>query len=184
MSMHKLFFSVQRFFLICAVCLPLSAIAQSASPKGIGQALADDVLAGWNIDISASGEGLPSGQGNAILGAQLYVEKCQACHGVNGTGGPANKLTGGSASLSTSAPLKSIGSFWPYATTLFDYIRRAMPLTSPQSLSAEQVYALSAYLLFINGIIEESHTLDARSLPLVRMPNRQGFKPVIDALPD
>jgi cytochrome c len=80
--------------------------------------------------------------------------------------------------------LKSIGSFWPYATTLFDYIRRAMPLTAPQSLSAEQVYALSAYLLFINGIIDESQNLDARSLPLIRMPNRQGFKPVIDALPD
>ena len=184
MSMHKLLTGLQIFLLSCAVSMPWPVIAQTASPKGIGQTLPEHVLAGWDIDISASGEGLPLGQGNAKLGAQLYIEKCQACHGVNGTGGSANKLTGGSASLSTSAPLKSIGSFWPYATTLFDYIRRAMPLTAPQSLSAEQVYALSAYLLFINGIIDQSHTLDARSLPLIRMPNRQGFKPMIDALPD
>jgi mono/diheme cytochrome c family protein len=184
MSMHKLRTGLQLFLLACAVSMPWSVIAQSAPPKGIGQSLPDHVLAGWDIDISTSGEGLPSGQGDAKLGAQLYVEKCQACHGVKGTGGPANKLTGGSASLGTSAPLKSIGSFWPYATTLFDYIRRAMPLTAPQSLRSEQVYALSAYLLFINGIIDESHTLDALSLPLVRMPNREGFKPVIDALPE
>ena len=184
MFMHKLRNGLLLFLLAGVISTPLSVTAQSASPKGIGQALPDHVLAGWDIDVSASGEGLPSGQGNAKLGAPIYVEKCQACHGVNGTGGSANKLTGGSASLSTSTPLKSIGSFWPYATTLFDYIRRAMPLTSPQSLSAEEVYALSACLLYINGIIEESHTLDSRSLPLVRMPNRQGFKPVIDALPE
>ena len=166
----------------CALTVPLTGEAQVAR-LGLGQPLPDAVLAGWNIDISSSGQGLPAGQGNAKVGAQLYAEKCQACHGTQGTGGPANKLTGGSGSLSSSSPLKSIGSFWPYATTLFDYIRRAMPLTAPQSLSADQVYALSAYLLFINGIIEESYTMDAQSLSQVRMPNNQGFKPVMDVLP-
>ena len=169
-------------FIACLLTMPLAGTSQTL-PKGLGQALPADVLAGWDIDISPNGQGLPVGRGEAKRGAQLYAEKCQACHGTNGTGGSANKLTGGSGSLGSNSPLKSIGSFWPYATTLFDYIRRAMPLTAPQSLSADQVYALSAYLLFINGIINESYIIDNQNLAQVVMPNRQGFKPVLDVSP-
>jgi cytochrome c len=161
--------------------MPLHSIAQER--LGLGQPLTADSLAGWDIDIAADGKGLPVGQGNASQGAVLYAQKCQACHGEKGVGGPANKLAGGVGTLNGSAPLKSIGSFWPYATTLFDYIRRAMPLNAPQSLNADQVYALSAYLLFLNGIVDASMTIDSSSLPRVKMPNGQGFKPVVDSLP-
>jgi cytochrome c len=145
--------------------MPLNSHAQQR--LGLGQHLSDDALAGWDIDIAAV----------------LYAEKCQACHGEKGVGGPANKLAGGAGTLNSTAPLKSIGSFWPYASTLFDYIRRAMPLNAPQSLNPDQVYALSAYLLFLNGIVEASQTIDSTNLPKLKMPNSQGFKPVIDSLP-
>ena len=147
---------------------------------GLGQALDARTLSGWDIDIDPSGKGLPSGTGNSLKGAEIYSQKCQACHGENGTGGVANKLTGGTGSLTTSAPLKSIGSFWPYATTLFDYIRRAMPLNAPQSLTNDEVYALTAYLLSINGVIDKNMVIDASNLAKIKLPNINGFIPVID----
>ena len=173
--------AVVWFHVVCLCLLPLLSHAQQR--LGLGQHLFEDVLAGWDIDIASNGKGLPVGQGNVAQGAVLFAEKCQACHGEKGVGGPANKLAGGIGSLNSSAPLKSIGSFWPYATTLFDYIRRAMPLNAPQSLNSDQIYALSAYLLFLNSIIDESQTMNSTSLPKVKMPNAQGFKPVIDSLP-
>ncbi len=165
------------------VCLaPLHS--QTQQRLGLGQNLSTETLKGWDIDIDAYGNGLPAGQGNATQGAVIYAEKCQACHGEKGVGGPANKLAGGAGSLNSTTPLKSIGSFWPYATTLFDYIRRAMPLTAPQSLNADQVYSLSAYLLYLNGIVNTTYTVDAQSLPAIKMPNLQGFKLVVDSLPE
>jgi len=181
MSTLKFRHALLWLHLVCLCLLPLRSQAQQ--PLGLGQHLSEDALAGWNIDIASNGKGLPSGQGNATQGAVLYAEKCQACHGEKGVGGPANKLAGGAGTLNSTAPLKSIGSFWPYASTLFDYIRRAMPLNAPQSLNPDQVYALSAYLLFLNGIIEVSQTMDSTSLPHVKMPNAQGFNSVIDSLP-
>jgi cytochrome c len=165
---------------ISTCCLLHTSTVLADQGFGLGQSLDARTLSGWDIDIAPSGKGLPTGSGNSIKGAVIYSQKCQSCHGENGMGGSANKLSGGTGSLSSSAPLKSIGSFWPYATTLFDYIRRAMPLNAPQSLGNAEVYALTAYLLNINGIIENSMVLDAISLPKVSMPNVNGFQQVID----
>jgi cytochrome c len=136
----------------------------------------------WNLDVSPSGEGLPPGSGTVRDGATVYAAKCASCHGSTGQEGPQDRLVGGQGTLKTARPVKTIGSYWPYATTLYDYIYRAMPFTAPQSLEPDQVYALVAWLLFQNGIVPENTTLDARSLPLVRMPNRDGF--VTDPRPD
>ena len=110
------------------------------------------------------------------------MQVCATCHGPSGTEGPMDKLAGGRGTLDSAKPVKTVGSFWPYATTLFDYVRRAMPFTQPQSLSNEQVYAVTAYLLYLNGILAEDAVLDAASLPKIQMPNRGGFFP--DPRPD
>ena len=109
-------------------------------------------------------------------GEQVYLAKCLACHGEKGSGKPNDQLVGGQGSLGPGqAPVKTVGSFWPYATTLFDYVRRAMPLNESKSLRDEEVYAVVAYILLLNGVIGESDTIDAQTLPAVRMPNRDGF---------
>ena len=108
-------------------------------------------------------------------GLAIYTEKCVMCHGVNGAGKPADQLTGGIGTLASPQPVKTVSSYWPYATTLFDYIRRAMPQNAPQSLSNDDVYAVSAYILSLNDIVPANATLDAKSLAAVRMPNRDGF---------
>jgi len=102
-------------------------------------------------------------------------KKCLLCHGADGEGGPMDRLAGGTGTLASAKPIKTVGSFWPYATTLFDYIRRTMPLNAPMSLTDDEVYAVTAYLLAMNGIVSRNQTLDAESLPAVRMPNRDGF---------
>ncbi|HET7881606.1 MAG TPA: cytochrome c [Acetobacteraceae bacterium] len=131
----------------------------------------------WDISIAPDGAGLPPGQGNVEQGRELYAQLCQTCHNEAGKGQPADRLTGGVGTLSSAAPVKTVASFWPYATTLFDYVRRAMPLHSPQSLKDDQVYALVAYLLSVDGIVPATATLDAPSLVAIRMPNRDGFAP-------
>ncbi|HEX7127490.1 MAG TPA: cytochrome c, partial [Thermodesulfobacteriota bacterium] len=112
----------------------------------------------------------------------IFQQQCVVCHGPSGTEGPMDRLAGGQGSLAGDSPVKTVGSYWPYATTVFDYIRRAMPLTAPGSLTADQAYAVTAYVLFLNGIVGESDVIDAGSLPQVRMPNRDGFVP--DPRPD
>lgn len=113
------------------------------------------------------------------LGQQVYEQKCVACHGVKGRGGPFDTLVGGRGTLTgANAPLLTVGSYWPYATTVFDYVRRAMPLQQPKSLTDDEVYAVTAYILYLNGIIDEQHTLNSRALPAVVMPNRNGFEPL------
>ena len=128
-----------------------------------------------DISIPPSGEGLPAGSGDAKQGAQVYATKCLACHGEKGAGKPADALVGGIGSLATPKPVRTVGSFWPYATTLFDYTRRAMPLQNPKSLTDEETYAVSAYILYLNGIIAENAQMNAQTLPRVKMPNRDGF---------
>ncbi len=144
-------------------------------------ATARDIQA-WNIDVSPDGQGLPPGQGTVKQGAQLYATKCAGCHGPTGREGPNDVLVGGQGSLRTSKPLKTIGSYWPYATTLYDYLRRAMPFNAPQSLTPDEIYALVAWLLQQNGIVAEDVILDAHTLPLIQMPNRNGF--IADPRPD
>jgi cytochrome c len=121
------------------------------------------------------GRGLPPGQGTVAQGRALFLAQCVACHGNEGRGGAGGELAGGNPDLTTAQPDKTIGTYWPYATTLFDFIRRAMPLQAPWSLSDPEVYALVAYLLNLNTIVAADFVADAASVPAVRMPNRQGF---------
>ena len=149
--------------------------SSTLSPPRFGVPAPADLVAAWDISIPPSGAGLPTGGGSAIEGAAVFQQNCAACHGERGAGKPADPLVGGGGSLVSKTPLRTIGSYWPYATTLFDYTRRAMPLNNPMSLSNDEVYAVSAYLLFLNGILGENDRLDAQSLMKIRMPNRDGF---------
>ncbi len=149
---------------------------------GLGQSATDQEVQAWNIDVAPNGEGLPPGQGTAKQGAALFAARCASCHGSTGKEGPMDRLVGGAGTLATQHPIKTIGSYWPYATTLYDYVHRAMPFTAPQSLSPEEVYSIVAWLLYQNGIIAEDTVLDAQSLPDISMPNRRGFLP--DPRPD
>ena len=154
------------------------ACAQTPGRYGIGRTATDAEIAGWNIDIGRNGENLPRGSGTVAHGREVFAEQCSACHGEKGAGKPNDVLVGGSGSLAAGqAPVKTVGSYWPYATTLFDYIRRAMPYNEPKSLTADETYALSAYILALNGIVGASDVLDAQSLSKVKMPNRDGFIP-------
>jgi cytochrome c len=131
-----------------------------------------------------SGAGLPEGKGTVAQGEVVFRDKCAACHGPNGEGVPpqGTQLVGGVGSLASDNPVRTVGSYWPYATSVWDYIHRAMPLNQPGSLSADDTYAVTAFLLNRNKIIEASEVMDKESLPKVRMPNRDGFIP--DARPD
>lgn len=161
--------SVMGLLLVCG-------IAHAAdTPAGLGiPATAEDV-AKVSLSIMPDGEGLPPGKGTAKQGEALYATHCIACHGANGKDGVSRALVGGAGSLATDKPVKSVGSFWPYGTTVFDYIRRSMPYTAPMSLSNDEYYAITAYVLYINGIVKPNQVVDAKSLPKVKMPNRDGF---------
>jgi cytochrome c len=158
-----------------AVVAVAATQAADSSHLGIGRIATKDEIAGWDIDVRANGQGLPEGRGSVQDGDKLYAETCAACHGEKGEGKPADRLVGGFGTLATSRPVRTVGSFWPYATTLFDYIRRAMPFSAPETLTADQVYAVTAYILYLNNIVPENTILDARSLANVAMPNRSGF---------
>jgi cytochrome c len=153
----------------------LAALPARTAPPGVGRPASPADIAGWDIDVRADGAGLPPGQGSVDQGRSLYASACAGCHGAKGEGGPMDALAGGKGSLATAKPVRTVGSYWPYATTLFDYIRRAMPYDAPQSLKPDQVYALCAYVLFLNEIVPPDTFLDAATLPRVRMPNREGF---------
>lgn len=159
-----------------------SGPAQGPAGNGLGQPATEAEIRAWNIDVSPNGEGLPRGRGTVQQGRQVFTQKCAKCHGQTGVEGPMDRLVGGQGTLSTAQPIKTVGSFWPYATTLYDYIYRTMPFTAPQSLTPDEVYAVVAWLLYQNGIIPEDAVMDARTLPAVRMPNRDGFVP--DPRPD
>lgn len=148
----------------------------------IGRPATVEEIDAWNFDISPTGEGLPSGQGTVSRGAAVYATKCAGCHGPTGSEGPMTKLVGGQGTLRTNHPVKTVGSYWPYVTTLYDYIYRAMPLTAPQSLSPDDIYSVIAWILHRNEIIPENAVIDAKTLPGIRMPNQEGF--VLDPLPD
>jgi cytochrome c len=157
--------------------IALTATASAQAPK-FGQPIAPADIAPWDISIGPDGAGLPPGRGTVAQGEAVYAAKCQACHGEKGAGRPNDRLVGGKGTLEAGkAPVKTVGSYWPYATTLFDYIRRAMPFTESKALTNDEVYAVSAYILNLNEIIGKDDVLDAQSLPKVRMPNRDGFIP-------
>jgi cytochrome c len=155
---------------------------ESGGRYGLGRAATDEEIRAWNIDVSSTGEGLPSGQGTVKQGAQVFATKCAMCHGPSGTEGPKDKLVGGGDTLKTAKPIRTVGSYWPYAPTLYDYINRAMPFNAPGSLNPDEVYSVTAWLLFQNGIVKEDAVIDAQTLPQVQMPNRNGF--IQDPRPD
>jgi len=164
--------STSSFYaLALAICVSQRALAG----PGLGEPAERAEIARWDISIPPSGEGLPKGGGTARQGAAVYQAKCQSCHGEKGVGELADRLAGGRGTLATGAPVRTVGSYWPYATTLFDYVRRAMPLMNPLSLTDDEVYAVSAYILYLNGIIGEDVAMNAQTLPKVSMPNREGF---------
>ncbi|WHZ24342.1 MAG: Periplasmic sulfane dehydrogenase, diheme c-type cytochrome subunit SoxD [Nitrospira sp.] len=155
---------------------------ERAHGYGLGRPATDQEIQAWNIDVAPTGEGLPAGQGTAKQGATIFAARCATCHGATGQEGPMDRLVGGAGTLASQQPIKTIGSYWPYATTLYDYVHRAMPFPAPQSLSSDEIYSIVAWLLYQNGIIAEDLVLNARSLPGIVMPNRQGFIP--DPRPD
>jgi cytochrome c len=164
-----------RFVFCVAITVAGSAAAQTPQ---FGQSIAPADIRPWDISIGPDGVGLPPGSGTAAQGEAVYAAKCRACHGEKGAGGPNDALVGGLGSLAPGkAPVKTVGSYWPYATTLFDYVRRAMPFPDSKSLSDDELYAVAAYILNLNGIVQTNDPLDAQSLPKVRMPNRDGFIP-------
>ena len=174
--MSRLDRSILGVALACAVS---TATAATLQPPDFGQPLAAGDVARY-VAIPPSGVGLPAGQGDAMTGAALFADKCAACHGgklegIAATGAPA--LVGGRGTVKSAKPLKTVESYWPYATTVFDYVKRAMPMNAPGSLSDDEVYALTAYVLAQGHVIDASRTIDAKSLPAVAMPNRDGFIP-------
>jgi len=159
---------------IFAAAWSTNAGAQAGGP-GLGQPVSVTDAAAWDISIQPDGTGLPAGSGNAATGALLFATHCVACHGAGGVGQPNDKLVGGQGTLTQLQQVRTVGSYWPYATTIFDYIRRAMPFQAPESLTNDQVYSLTAFLLAENGIIKPGDTMNAQTLPQVKMPNRDGF---------
>jgi len=151
---------------VCCVAQETPNLGRPATPAEI---------AGWDISIPPDGTGLPPGNGTPEQGAVVYAQQCQACHGDKGAGQPNDRLVGGQGTLASKSPVRTIGSYWPYATTVFDYIRRAMPYTHSQSLKNDEVYALTAYLLHLNGIIGAQDAMNAQTLPQVQMPNHDNF---------
>ena len=163
-----------------SVFLFISALLAPA--QQVGRAPATDEIRQYGLTIAPDGKGLPAGKGTPSQGRDLFSAKCARCHGEKAQGDIGPPLTGGQGSLATKKPLKTVGSFWPYAPTVWDYVHRAMPFDKAGTLQHDEVYSLVAYLLFANGIIAENDIMDARSLAKVRMPNRDGFIP--DPRPD
>jgi mono/diheme cytochrome c family protein len=168
--------STRSRLLAVASALAVVSNAAVAENPNLGRIAAPEEIASWDISIGPDGAGLPPGSGTPKQGEAVYAAKCLVCHGEKGAGKPNDALVGGRGTLAgDQPPVKTVGSFWPYATTLFDYVRRAMPLNESKSLTNDEVYAVVAYLLQLNGIIGENETINAQTLPRVRMPNRDGF---------
>lgn len=166
-----------------ALLLIATATVSAQSPRyGVGQPPTPEEIRALGSAIAPDGTGLPAGSGSVAQGRTLFAAQCARCHGPQGDGDVGPRLVGGQGTLATPRPLKTVGSFWPYATTLWDYVNRAMPFDRPGLLEPSEVYAAVAFVLNLNGIVGEDVVLNASTLPAVRMPNRDGF--VSDPRPD
>jgi mono/diheme cytochrome c family protein len=170
--------------LVCAGIFLLhadAAMAQTPDYKNVGRAPTKQEVEAWAISIGPDGKGLPPGQGSAKDGAPIFAAKCAVCHGPNGEGGKIGpRVVGGIAdteTLTTLKPVRTVGGYWPYATSVYDFIHRAMPRDDSGTLTPNEVYALTAFILFKSNIIKEGDVLDQKTLPKVQMPNRNGFVP-------
>jgi cytochrome c len=170
-----------RSAIVLALAWSVSLAAQSPM-TGVGRPAILEEIRNLGAAIAPDGGGLPEGSGTVAAGRAVFAAQCARCHGPKGEGDVGPALVGGQGTLATAKPFKTVGSFWPYATTLWDYINRAMPFDQPGLLKPEEVYAAVAYILNLNGIVEDTAVMDARSLPKVRMPNRDGF--IADPRPD
>jgi S-disulfanyl-L-cysteine oxidoreductase SoxD len=167
-------FSTKALVVVGLVCGPLISAAYA---HDFGRPATPEEIKLWDIDVRPDGTGLPEGSGTVAQGKVVYDDNCAACHGPNGQGGPEDLLVGGQGTLASDNPIKTVGSYYPYATTLFDYTRRAMPYPTPGSLSNDETYAVVAYILSLNGIVPEEAKLDRENLLKIKMPNRDGFIP-------
>ncbi len=158
---------------LAGIAAPLPMLA--AEGPGLGVPASPQEIAAWNLTIFPDGRGLPPGHGSAVEGKLVYQHYCASCHGANGSGGSSEELAGAKHGLTEAIPDKTIGTYWPSATTLFDFVRRSMPPDAPGSLSGDQLYAVCAFLLNLNGIVSESAEMNAATLAQVKMPNREGF---------
>ena len=162
--------------LVVAVAFHAGAATAADAPH-FGQPISPADAAAWDVSVGPDGVGLPPGSGTPAQGAVVYAQKCAACHGDKGEGKTNARLVGGQ--ITGDGPVvKTVGSYWPYATTLFDFTRRAMPWTEPKSLTNDEVYAVTAHILRLNGIIGDNDVIDAKTLPQIKMPNRDGFIPL------
>jgi len=168
-------FTPRPILVATALLLATTATVSLAETPHLGKPLDEAAIANWDISILPDGTGLPRGSGTPAQGAPIFAEKCSACHGDNAKGGVAAALVDDRKLAGISASQKTIKNFWPYATTVFDFIRRAMPFTAPRSLSDDEVYALTAYILAENKLIDANDTMNAETLPKVKMPNRDNF---------
>lgn len=162
-------------------CLGIAARANAqGNPQTphLGTPMSETEVAKWDLTVFPDGRGLPPGHGSAKDGRAVYLQKCASCHGDQGQGATAEDLVSGPKPPTADNPSRAIGSYWPYATTIFDFIRRTMPPAAPGSLSSDEIYALTAYLLAANEIIAEGDEMNALSLPKIKMPNRDGFIPI------
>lgn len=157
----------------------VAAMAQTPDYKNVGRAPTPDEIRAWDTSIGPSGKGLPPGSGTAKEGAELFASKCAVCHGESGEGSlMAPRLVGGQGTLKSPQPVLTVGSYWAFATSVYDFIGKAMPRGQEGSLKPNQVYALTAFILYKNEIIKDTDVLDAKTLPALKMPNRDGFIPL------
>jgi S-disulfanyl-L-cysteine oxidoreductase SoxD len=168
-------FTPRRAIFTASLLLAMMTDASLAETPNLGKPIDEAAIAAWDISILPDGTGLPKGSGTPAQGAVIFADKCAACHGDNGKGGPAAALVDDREIVGISAAQKTIKNFWPYSTTIFDFIRRAMPVQMPRSLTDDEVYALTAYILAENKLIGASDMMDAQTLPKVKMPNRDNF---------
>ena len=166
---------MSRALLIVTAVFVVQALRPAYAQLGLGRPPTPEELKAQDIEVRPDGRGLPPGSGTAERGRDLYARRCAACHGGSGKEGPFDPLVGGNGTLATARPLKTVGSFWPYATTLWDYINRSMPYDRPGTLTADEVYAATAFVLYLNGIVGAADNLTETTLPRVQMPNRNGF---------
>jgi cytochrome c len=155
---------------------PSDAVATAVQPLGLGRAALPEEIAAWNLDVSPDGTGLPEGSGDVMTGEEIYLEQCAACHGDFAEGlDNWPSLSGGEGTLDREDPEKTIGSYWPYLSTVWDYVHRSMPFGNAQILTPDDTYAITAYLLYSNGLVEDDFVLSNENFTEVQMPNADGF---------
>lgn len=178
--------SLNRLVPVILLAASIAAQAQTPNYRGIGRSPTEQEIRTQDFAINVDGKELPPGRGTAREGAPLFAQKCAGCHGPELQGSPLGPaLAGGKGTLTTTRPLKTLGSYWSFSTSIWDYINRAMPRNQEGSLTHDQVYALTAFLLFRNEIIQEGDVMEAQSLPKIQMPFRNGFLPQrLEDLPD